>query len=151
MNTYQCLSQPGEYLLVLQLTDIVALLRTNLHSGCSTKAHHDTSCWHTISSWNETQPFSWLELTVLVLEEVENREDLSEVGHQRLSHLVSRHHQMLKNFNHVAHHPMVPCVQSIWRVGEMAKVRYQSSDKSRKKSCKDKESFSFWTRLLDIN
>ena len=73
----------------------------------------DTSRRHTICPRINTRPFARLELTFLVLEQVENMEDLPEVGHKSLADFVSRLHQMLQDFHGGAHHLMVPRVQGI--------------------------------------
>ena len=53
------------------------------------------------------------ELTVLVLENPENGEDLPEVGNQGLADPVFRHHQLLQGLHHVAEHLGDPRVQAI--------------------------------------
>lgn len=55
-------------------------------------------------------------LTVHVLEDVENGEDLPVVGHQRLPHQVGRRHQVLQDLQGGADHLPVPGVQGVWKV-----------------------------------
>lgn len=61
-------------------------------------------------------------LTVHVLEDVENGEDLPVVGHQRLARHVCRGHQVLQDLQRGADHLTVSCVQGVWR----GKVRARS-------------------------
>lgn len=58
---------------------------------------------------------SRLRLTVFVLEDVEDGEDLSVVGHQGLSHQLGRHHQVLQDLQGGADHLAVPGVQGVCR------------------------------------
>lgn len=60
---------------------------------------------------------AWLELTVHVLEDVEDGEDLPVIRHQRLTHHVAGHHQVLQDLQGGADHLTVPRVQGIWRAG----------------------------------
>ncbi len=85
------------------------------HTMTAPQKCRDTSHWHTICPRINTQPFARLELTVHVLEDVENREDLPVVGHKSLSHHFSRHHQKLQDLQGGADHLAVPRVQGIWR------------------------------------
>lgn len=55
-------------------------------------------------------------LTVHVLEDVENGEDLPVVGHQRLPHHVGRRHQVLQDLQGGADHLTVSGVQGVWKV-----------------------------------
>lgn len=52
-------------------------------------------------------------LTVLVLEDVEDGEDLPVVGHQGFSHQLGRHHQVLQDLQRGADHLAVPGVQGV--------------------------------------
>lgn len=54
-----------------------------------------------------------LRLTVLVFEDVEDGEDLPVVGHQRFSHQVGRHHQVLQDLQGGADHLAVSGVQGV--------------------------------------
>lgn len=61
-------------------------------------------------------------LTVHVLEDVENGEDLPVVGHQRLPHHVGRRHQVLQDLQGGADHLTVSRVQGVWKVKVREKV-----------------------------
>ena len=58
-----------------------------------------------------------MQLTVLVLVDVEDGKDLSVVGDHGLSHHLSRHHQMLEDLQCGADDSGVPGVEGICRVG----------------------------------
>lgn len=83
----------------------------------------------------------WL-LTVHVLEDVEDGQDLSVVRHQRLPHHVSGHHQVLQHLQGGADHLPVPGVQGVWGSrgrGQRSGVRGQGpgSERSvRQKVCR---------------
>lgn len=61
-------------------------------------------------------------LTVHVLEDVENGEDLPVVGHQCLPHHVGRRHQVLQDLQGGADHLTVSRVQGVWKVKVREKV-----------------------------
>lgn len=69
-------------------------------------------------------------LTVVVLEDVEDGEDLSVVRHQSFSHQLGRHHQVLQDLQGAADHLPLPGVQGVckrqreeaWSKGEAASV-----------------------------
>lgn len=65
-------------------------------------------------------------LTVHVLEDVENGEDLPVVGHQRLSHHVGRRHQALQELQGGADHLAVPGVQGVCRAEGQESEREQN-------------------------
>lgn len=56
-------------------------------------------------------------LTVVVLVEVEDGQDLPVVGHQCLSHHLCRRHQVLQYLERRADDRSVPCVQCVCRGG----------------------------------
>lgn len=52
-----------------------------------------------------------VELTILMLEEVEGRKDLPVVGHEGLPYQGCRHDQLLQDFQDRADHPHIPGVE----------------------------------------
>jgi len=51
--------------------------------------------------------------TIFVLEDVEDRQDLSVVRHQSLAYHLGRDDEMLQHLERDAHHHRVPCAQRI--------------------------------------
>lgn len=72
-------------------------------------------------------------LTVHVLKDVHDGEDLTVIGHQGLAHHVRRHHQVLQDLERHADDLPVPEVQGIYTEGkEQATIRSMNSTTTRR-------------------